>query len=94
MVKKEDKKQKQAAALKYDPLTNKVPTIVALGKGEVAERIIDKAQESDIPTYVDSHLAGVLNSFSVGDEIPPELYEVVAQILVFVSELDEKFKSY
>ena len=62
-----------------------------MGQGYVAEKIIEKAEESDIPTYVDPHLAKTLSSMQIGDEIPPELYEVVAQILVFVSNLDKSY---
>lgn len=82
----------QAAALRYAPESSKAPTIIALGKGEIAKRILSKAKESNIPIYKDSSLSNVLNSMQIGDEIPPELYEVVASILVFVSELDKKYE--
>jgi len=86
--KKYTKKAKEAAALRYSPDKNRAPSIVALGKGEVAERIIETAQKSDVPIYEDKNLAHTLNALHIGDEIPPELYEVVAQILVFVSKVD------
>jgi flagellar biosynthesis protein len=64
---------------------------VALGRGELAERIIEKAIESNVPLYEDAALAHTLNFFKIGSEIPSELYGVVAQILVFVGRLDGKF---
>lgn len=79
---------REVAALKYDPAKDSVPTIVALGHGHTAERILEKAQEHDIPIVEDSGLASLLSKLSVGDEIPPEVYKVVAQILLFVSGMD------
>ena len=84
-------KVKEVAALKYSPDKNKAPEIVALGKGEMAERIIATAKESNVPLYEDAELAHTLNHLKIGDEIPSELYEVVAQVLVFVSKLDNGF---
>lgn len=84
-------KTKQVAALKYNQGTNVAPEIVALGSGEIAEKIIEKAKENYIPIYENAELASTLNQFKIGDEIPPELYEVVAEILVFVSSMDKKY---
>ena len=56
------------------------------------EKIIEKAKESDVPIYEDSKLASTLSKLELGDMIPPELYEVVAEILVFVDDCD-KMKS-
>ena len=88
---KEEKKTKQAIALAYDP-NNEAPTVIASGKGALAERIIEKAQESDVPVHRDDKLADTLSRLDIGDMIPPELYEVVAEILVFVDEM-EKIRS-
>ena len=64
------------------------PKILAVGKGEVAERIIETAKENDVPFYQDNKLAETLSRLQIGDTIPPELYEVVAEILVFVDDMD------
>ena len=50
--------------------------------------IIEKAKESQVPTYKDNKLASTLSKLQIGDMIPPELYEVVAEILVFVDDMD------
>ena len=84
---KEDK-TKQAVALQYNP-GDEAPIIVASGKGALADKIIEKAKESDVPLYEDSKLANTLSKLDIGDSIPPELYGVVAQILVFVDNLDK-----
>lgn len=85
---KEQQKIKQAIALEYDPEDN-APRVIASGKGIVAERIIEKAKEADIPVHRDDKLANTLSRLEIGDMIPPELYEVVAEILVFVDAMDK-----
>ena len=80
-------KPKISVALEYTP-GEEAPKIIASGKGALAERIIDKAKEADVPVYQDSKLANTLSKLEIGDMIPPELYGVVAEILVFVDECD------
>ncbi len=54
----------------------------------MAEKIIETAKENDVPFYQDNRLAETLSKLEIGDTIPPELYEVVAEILVFVDDMD------
>lgn len=82
------KKPKQAIALSYDP-DDDAPKVIATGTGALAERIIEKAKEADVPIHQDNKLADVLSKLEIGDMIPPELYEVVAEILVFVDRMDK-----
>ena len=84
----EEKKVKQAIALSYDPADD-APTVVASGKGALAERIIEKAKEADVLLHRDDSLAQTLSKLEIGDMIPAELYEVVAEILVFVDSMDK-----
>lgn len=88
---KEKNKPKQAIALEYNP-DEEAPKVIATGRGQLAERIIEKAKESDVPVHRDDRLADTLSRLEIGDAIPPELYEVVAEILVFVDAMD-KIKS-
>ncbi|MDE6890595.1 MAG: EscU/YscU/HrcU family type III secretion system export apparatus switch protein [Lachnospiraceae bacterium] len=81
-------KVKQAIALSYDP-NDDAPRVIASGKGALAERIIEKAKESEVPVHRDDKLADTLSRLEIGDAIPPELYEVVAEILVFVDAMDK-----
>ena len=78
---------KTAVALAYEP-GDVAPKILATGTGAVADRIIEKAKESNVPLYKDNKLADTLSRLKIGDAIPPELYEVVAEILVFVGDMD------
>lgn len=82
-----DFKEKTAVAVAYEP-GDSAPRILATGKGEVAEKIIAKAKENDVPLYKDNKLADTLSKLKIGEAIPPELYEVVAEILVFVDDMD------
>lgn len=85
----EKKKKKQAIALSYDPKENSAPTVVATGMGALADRIIEKAKEDAVPVHEDDKLAETLSRLDIGEAIPPELYEVVAEILVFVDAMDK-----
>ena len=80
-------KKLTAVAVAYEP-GDAAPRILATGKGEIAEKIIEKAKENDVPLYMDNKLADTLSRLKIGDAIPPELYEVVAEILVFVDDMD------
>lgn len=87
-MKENQKKLKQAVAIEYNP-EEAAPRIVATGVGAVAERIIEKAEETHVPVHRDDKLADTLSRLEIGDMIPPELYGVVAEILVFVDHMDK-----
>lgn len=87
-MKETRQKPKQAIALEYNP-DEEAPKVIATGKGQLAERIIEKAKEADVPIHRDDKLADTLSRLEIGDAIPPELYEVVAEILVFVDAMDK-----
>ncbi|OZB03170.1 MAG: flagellar protein FhlB [Marinobacter sp. 34-60-7] len=70
-----------AVALKYDG--EKAPVISATGTWELAEEIIRIAREHEVPLYENAELAGILGRLSLNDEIPQELYQVIAEILAF-----------
>ena len=84
----EHNKKKQAIALSYDPEQD-APKVIATGRGVLAERIIEKAKEANVPIHQDDRLADTLSRLDIGEMIPPELYEVVAEILVFVDARDK-----
>ena len=81
-------KAKQAIAIAYDPNDN-APRVVASGQGVLAERIIETAQQASVPVHEDARLAETLSHLQIGEMIPPELYEAVAEILVFVDAMDK-----
>ena len=78
-------KRQKAVALRYDP--NEIaPKILAKGAGVIAEKILENA--ADIPVHKDAALVDDLTRMELGAFIPPDLYEAVAQILIFISDLD------
>lgn len=79
---------KSAIALEYQR-TEKAPKVIATGKGYLADKIIQKAEEEDIPVHKDEKLAHDLSKLDIGEYIPPELYQVVAEVLVFVDTMDK-----
>ena len=88
MIRKESKK---AVALTYDQRLDKAPKVVARGRGHMAEKIMTIARQNNIPLQQDSELAAVLELLEPGTEIPPELYQAVAEILAFVYRLNQEY---
>lgn len=84
---KQEQKKKAAVALSYDP-KEEAPKVIALGRGYLADKIIARAKEANVPLHQDEKLADTLSRLELGEMIPPELYDVVAEILVFVDRMD------
>lgn len=87
LIDEKNRKPKTAVALEYNP-SDEAPKIIASGKGFLAERIIEKAKEADVPVHKDDRLAQSLSKLEIGDYIPKELYQVVAEVLLFVDRMD------
>jgi flagellar biosynthesis protein len=81
--------RQKAVAVSYNP-DEIAPKILAKGAGDVAEKILENAEKSEITIHKDAALVNDLTRLDLGEHIPPELYEAVAQILVFISELDRQ----
>ena len=86
----EEKKREQAVAVKYDNRTMRAPEVVAKGEGFIARKIVERAIEADVPIVEDAALVSALISLELGEEIPAELYEVVARVLAWVYKLDKE----
>ncbi len=86
IIVKQDK-IKKVAAIRYD-VGDIAPKVIARGKGIVADNILEKAEDEKLPVYKDEALANTLTQLDIGDLIPEELYQVVAEIMVFVNDLD------
>ncbi len=79
---------RKAVALKYDSQLNSAPVVKAKGTGKVAERIIKIAKENGIPIKEDTDLTELLMQIELNEEIPPELYKVVAEIFAYIYRLN------
>lgn len=82
--------RKKAAALRYDAKKESAPKVVAKGKGKIAEQIIQVARNNKVPIKDDPQLVEVLSTLDLYQEIPPELYRAVAEILAFVYRMTKK----
>jgi flagellar biosynthesis protein len=87
-----EKKRLFAAALKYKANEDVAPKLVAKGKGLIAEKIIALAQEHNIPIKEDPDLVQALMKLELNQFIPPELYQVVAEILAFIYRMNDKYR--
>lgn len=85
----DESKLKQAVALSYDG--HNAPKIVATGEGLIAEEIIALAKASGVYIHQDPHLSNFLQLLELGEEIPKELYLLIAELIAFVYMLDGKF---
>ena len=87
---KQHDSKKRAAAISYDLNTDVAPKIIAKGKGFVAERIIEMARECGVPLHSDPTLVELLVKLDLGDAVPYELYQVVAEVLSFIYRLEKR----
>ncbi|MGJ9381394.1 hypothetical protein CR203_02780 [Salipaludibacillus neizhouensis] len=81
---------KRAIALGYDVLKDSAPSLKAKGKGYVAEEIIDRAKQHNIPIQEDASLVEILSQLDINERIPENLYDVVAEVFAFVYRLDKE----
>ena len=81
-------KSPKAVALKYDRKKDNAPRVIAKGRGEIAEKIIEVAKAHNVPLYEDKNLVQILEALDLETEIPPELYRAVAEVLAFIYRLN------
>jgi flagellar biosynthesis protein len=78
----------KAVALMYRQGQQQAPKIVASGQGSIAKTIIERARQAGVAITEDPALVEILGKLPVGDEIPIELYQAVAEILALVYRLE------
>jgi len=82
-----DREQK-AVALTYERGKDKVPRVTAKGRGALAEKILALARRHGVPIEKDSTLLEALYRLEINEEIPEELYKVVAEVLAFIYRMN------
>ena len=92
MTQKPPDTRRTAIALRYHATTDHAPKITATGRGLVADKIIALAQEHGVPIREDPNLVQVLAQLNLQQEIPPNLYQVVAELLAFVYRLNQRYR--
>jgi flagellar biosynthesis protein len=80
--------RRKAAALKYEK-NFEAPVVTAAGMGQIAENIIERAQSNDVPIVYNKELSDLLCNVDIGEAIPTELYEAVAQVIAYITDLDK-----
>jgi flagellar biosynthesis protein len=89
----EQKDLKKAVALSYDG-NDQAPVVVAKGKGYIAKKLIEKAMDAGIPLIKSPEQAEALSQVDIGEFIPPELYQAVAEIYAFLVGIDGDLDKY
>jgi len=85
-------KNKSAVALKYQQgEESSTPTVIAKGFGDLAEEIINIAKQSGVLVHEDPYLSDFLATLDLGQEIPEQLYHVIAELIAFSYVLQGKF---
>lgn len=79
-----------AVALGYDVEKDDAPKVLASGRGMLAEAIVNTARKAGVAIREDADLAGMLEQLDVGEHIPPELYQVVAEVLAYIYRMENK----
>ena len=82
-------KAPKAVALRYDKDKDHAPKVIARGRGEIAEKILEIAKAHNLPLYEDKNLVQILEALELETEIPPELYRAVAEVLAFIYRLNK-----
>ena len=90
---KKKEQRKEAVALKYDVETTTAPVVVAKGKGQIADNILQKAKDHDVPIQEDPTLVQLLGELDINDSIPENLYNAVAEVFAFVYNVDKERKN-
>lgn len=85
-------KNQKAVALRYNSKQDAAPLVIASGYGAIAEKIINIGEEKGIPIYRDDSAASMLCMLEIGNEIPPDLYQIIAAIYSEILKRADKIK--
>ncbi|WLD95136.1 EscU/YscU/HrcU family type III secretion system export apparatus switch protein [Alkalihalobacillus sp. AL-G] len=84
--------RKSVVAMKYEESRSAAPRVIAKGKGATADEILSIANEYKIPVQEDPSLVQLLSKLDINEEIPPNLYQAVAEVFAFIYQLDQSVK--
>lgn len=83
------KEIKKAVALKYDPINDKAPHVIAKGAGDIANRIVEEATKHDVAIQQDDALVQLLYQLEINEQIPPKLYPIIAEVFAVVYRAEQ-----
>ncbi len=78
----------EAVAIRYDRERENAPRVVAKGRGTIAQQLMAIAKKHAVPVYQNQTVTQLLMAVELDREIPPELYQAVANVLAYVYRLD------
>ena len=78
----------KAVALRYKRGNDSAPKVTAKGRGALADKILAVARENNIPIRQDKALLDALYRLEINEEIPEELYRVIAEVLAFIYRMN------
>ncbi len=84
-------KNSEAVALRYKSKEDNAPKVIAKGRGSVADKILEIARQNNIPVKEDPELLQILSTLDLNSEIPPHVYQVVAELLAFVYSMNNRY---
>lgn len=87
-----DKSREKAVALRYNLEQDQAPVVVAKGQGYIAQQIKELALVSGVPVKEDRQLVDYLMALDLYEQIPPELYAVVAEVLAYIYSMNNKYR--
>jgi flagellar biosynthesis protein len=82
-----------AAVLRYEDSQKAVPSVIAQGSGKMAQKIMEMAKKNQIDIQEDESLISTLLNVDLGESIPPQLYAVMAEVLILLEELDRSYQN-
>ncbi|MBU1657781.1 EscU/YscU/HrcU family type III secretion system export apparatus switch protein [bacterium] len=85
--------QSKAVALQYDKEKTGAPKVVASGKGELAKKILQKANEFNVPIFANEQLVNSLIDLEIEHEIPHKLYQAVADVFIWLMKNEKEFRT-
>lgn len=86
-------KDRRAIALRYQQEVDAAPRVIAKGQGLLAERILELAEEAGVPVSEDPSLVEVLVKLDLNTLVPPEMYQVLAEIFAWAYQQDRSYRS-
>ncbi len=84
-------RQLRAVALHYEETPGATPRVTASGQGDFARKIIAAARQAGVDIVEDPDLMEVLGRVPVGEDIPPELFQAVAEVLAFLYRINGQY---
>lgn len=85
------KPNKSAVGIQYQEGNKSAPKVIAKGYGDLAEEIIALARQNGVLVHEDPYLSEFLATLDLGQEIPEQLYHVIAELIAFSYVLQGKF---